>query len=57
MIVLKDQFGIQVLPRVEDDRATVTGWTAYCALDADLRTSVPVWADVARNLFIDAGDQ
>ena len=52
MIVLKDKFGIQVLPRVEDDRATVTGWTAHCALDADLRTSSKFWTEIAHTLHI-----
>lgn len=57
MVIVVDAGGAQILPRVGDERATVNGWVAYCALDADLRTRVPVWADVARNLFIDAGDQ
>ena len=44
--------GAQVLPDVDDERATVTSWAAHIACDADLRTSNPIWQGIASRLVV-----
>ena len=44
--------GAQVLPEVGDQRATVTGWVAFSAADADQRRRSSAYAEVAANLII-----
>lgn len=52
MSIVIEPNGAQLLPPVEDQRATVTGWQARCARDADLRTRSPLWREVASKLTI-----
>lgn len=44
--------GAQVLPPVSDPKATLTGWAAHLATDADLRTTHHHWAHLAQKLEI-----
>ena len=44
--------GAQVLPGVDDERATVTAWAAHIACDADLRRSSDIWLGIASRLVI-----
>ena len=55
-VVLVEASGAQVLPDVRDQRATITGWQAYCATNADLRSKSPIYYDLARRLFIRRGE-
>ena len=54
-VVLVEASGAQVLPDVRDQRATITGWQAYCATNADLRSKSPIYYDLAGRLFIRRG--
>lgn len=54
--VVVEASGAQVLPDVRDQRATITGWQAYCATNADLRSKSPIYYDLARRLFIRRGE-
>ena len=47
--------GAQVLPNVNDERATVTAWAARIACDADLRRTSDVWLGIASRLIVKAG--
>jgi len=51
-IVVTESSGAQVLPNVNDERATVTSWAAHIACDADLRTSNPIWQGIASRLVV-----
>ena len=46
--------GAQVLPNVNDERATVTAWFAHIACDADLRRTNDIWLGIASRLIVKA---
>ena len=46
--------GAQVLPNVNDERATATAWCAHIACDADLRRTSDVWLGIASRLIVKA---
>lgn len=52
MSVLRESSGAQVLPDVKDDRQTVTGWAASCAVNADRRTISRAYRELAGRLYI-----
>lgn len=55
MSVVVEASGVQVLPDVNAQRATVNPWQAMCAADADQRTKSTAHRDLAARLFVKAG--
>ena len=53
-IVVTESSGAQVLPNVNDERATVTAWCAHIACDADLRRTNDIWLGIASRLIVKA---
>lgn len=51
-VVIDPTNGAQLLPPINDERATFTAWTAHLAADGDLRTKRGVIAQVAANLTV-----
>lgn len=51
--VVQQRTGAQVLPPVGDWHATISGWHAHCAADADLRAKSPWWAKLAAGLVVE----
>jgi hypothetical protein len=47
-----EESGAQVLPRINDQRQRVTSYAAHLCADADLRTTSPVYRDLAGRLSI-----
>lgn len=45
--LIESKTGTQVLPFAGDERATISPWVAHLACDADARTNVPAYAEVA----------
>ena len=54
--VIETATGAQVLPPRKgvaiDERATTNGWTAHCAMDADLRSKNEKFREIAARLEI-----
>ena len=53
-VVVTEASGAQVLPNVNDERATVTAWCAHIACDADLRRTNDIWQGIAWRLIVKA---
>lgn len=51
-VVVFEANGAQVLPNVNDERATVTAWAAHIACDADLRRTNDIWLGIASRLIV-----
>lgn len=52
MSTVVETSGAQVLPDMRDEQATVTGWEAHCAADADLRARFAPWKALAASLKV-----
>jgi len=52
MSAVYEESGAQVLPEAHDERATVSGYAAHLAADADVRTKAPVYAALAERLVV-----
>ena len=54
MSTVVDEVGVQVLPDVRDDLASVNGYTAALCLNGDLRTTNVYYRGLAGRLYIQA---
>ena len=51
-VAVESVSGAQLLPRSTDTPKKVSGWTAFCACDADWRAKHAVYREVAAGITI-----